>query len=165
LFFVIIYIIQYLIDRKEESFTMNRATISIILLIVSLILLVIYGADVFTASAASSEGMRGRGFLPFEEEVRGGAFGGGAVIMSIIAFIIFKNIRSKTISSLLFVNGGLIIAGIIITIFQASASSEDIGGMELTVSLTLLLGAILIGFGVWKVISDRKILSSRQQPS
>jgi hypothetical protein len=164
LFFVIIYITQYLIDRKEESFTMNRATISIILLFVSLILLVIYGADVFTASAASSEGMRGRGFLPFEE-VRGGAFGGGAVIMSIIAFIIGRNIRSKTISSLLFVNSGLIIAGIIITIFQASASSEDIGGMELTVSLTLLLGAILIGFGVWKIISDRKILSSRQQPS
>jgi hypothetical protein len=144
---------------------MNRATISIILLIASLILLVAYGADVLTASATSSEGIRGRGFLPFEEEVRGGAFGGGAVIMSIIAFVIGRKVRSKAISSLLFVNGGLIIAGMIITIFQTSASSEDIRGSQLTVIFTLLLGLLLIGLGVWKLITDRKILSSRQQSS
>jgi hypothetical protein len=144
---------------------MNRATISIILLIASLILLVAYGADVLTASTTSSEGIRGRGFLPFAEEVRGGAFGGGAVIMSIIAFVIAREVRSKAISSLLFVNGGLIIAGMIITIFQTSASSEDIGESQLTVIFTLLLGALLIGLGVWKLVSDRKILSSRQQPS
>ena len=144
---------------------MNRATISIILLIVSLILLVIYGADVLTASINSPAGLRGKGFLPFEEEIRGGAFGGGAVIMSIIGFIIGRKEPSKAISSLLFINGGLIIVGIIITIAQASVSSEDIGGMERTVGSTILLGAILIGLGVWKTMHDKKIMSSKKESS
>ena len=95
---------------------MDKVAISMILLIVSLILLVIYGADVLTASINSPAGLRGKGFLPFEEEIRGGALGGGAVIMSIVGFIISRKEPSKTISSLLFINGGLIIVGIIITI-------------------------------------------------
>src|ERR671924_1853227 len=118
---------------------MNRLAISMSLLIVSLILLVIYGADVLTASSNSPAGIRGKGFLPFEEVIRGGAFGGGAVIMSIIGFIIGRKEPSKAISSLLFINGGLIIVGIIITIAQANLSSEDIGGMERTVGSTILL--------------------------
>jgi hypothetical protein len=144
---------------------MNRAAISIILLIVSLILLVIYGADVLTASINSPAGLRGKGFLPFEEEIRGGVLGGGAVIMSIIGFIIGRKEPSKAISSLLFINGGLIIVGIIITIAQASLSSEDIGGMESTVGSTILLGAILIGLGVWKTMHDKKIMSSKKESS
>ncbi|MDF2770313.1 MAG: hypothetical protein K0S91_3151, partial [Nitrososphaeraceae archaeon] len=67
---------------------MDKVAISMILLIVSLILLVIYGADVLTASINSPAGLRGKGFLPFEEEIRGGALGGVAVIMSIVGFII-----------------------------------------------------------------------------
>jgi heme/copper-type cytochrome/quinol oxidase subunit 3 len=143
----------------------NKVVISIVLLSISLIFLVIYGADVLTASINSPSGLRGKGFLPFEEEIRGGVFGGGAVIMSIIAFIIGRKEPSKTISSLLFINGGLIIIGIIITIAQANASSENIRGMERTVSFTILLGAVLIGLGVVKTMHDKKIVSSKKESS
>jgi heme/copper-type cytochrome/quinol oxidase subunit 3 len=144
---------------------MNKVAISIVLLSISLIFLVIYGADVLTASINSPSGLRGKGFLPFEEEIRGGVFGGGAVIMSIIGFIISRKEPSKTVSSLLFINGGLIIIGIIITIAQANLSSENIGGMARTVSSTILLGAILIGLGVVKTIHDKKIVSSKKETS
>jgi hypothetical protein len=144
---------------------MDKVAISMILLIVSLILLVIYGADVLTASINSPAGLRGKGFLPFEEEIRGGALGGGAVIMSIVGFIISRKEPSKTISLLLFINGGLIIVGIIITIALANLSSEDTGDMERTAGFTILLGAILIGLGVWKVRDDKKIVSSKKESS
>jgi hypothetical protein len=144
---------------------MDKVAISLILLIVSLILLVIYGADVLTASINSPAGLRGKGFLPFEEEIRGGALGGVAVIMSIVGFIIGRKEPSKKISSLLFINGGLIIIGIIITIAQANASSENIRGMERTVSFTILLGAVLIGLGVVKTMHDKKIVSSKKESS
>jgi heme/copper-type cytochrome/quinol oxidase subunit 3 len=144
---------------------MNKVAISIVLLSISLIFLVIYGADVLTASINSPSGLRGKGFLPFEEEIRGGVFGGGAVIMSIIGFIISRKEPSKTVSSLLFFNGGLIIIGIIITIAQANLSSENIGGMARTVSSTILLGAVLIGLGVVKTIHDKKIVSSKKETS
>jgi hypothetical protein len=144
---------------------MNRVTISIVLLSISLILLVIYGADVLTASINSPSGLRGVGFLPFEEEIRGGVFGGGPVIMSIIGFIIGRKEPSNTISSLLFINGGLIIIGIIITIAQANLSSENTEGMERTVGFTILLGAVLIGLGVLKTMHDKKIVSSKKESS
>ena len=144
---------------------MDKVAISMILLIVSLILLVIYGADVLTASINSPAGLRGKGFLPFEEEIRGGALGGGAVIMSIVGFIISRKEPSKTISLLLFINGGLIIVGIIITIALANLSSEDTGDMARTAGFTILLGAILIGLGVWKIRDDKKIVSSKKESS
>jgi hypothetical protein len=144
---------------------MNKVAVSIVLLSISLIFLVIYGADVLIASINSHSGLHGKGFLPFEEAIRGGVFGGGAVIMSIIGFIIGRKEPSKTISSLLFINGGLIIIGIIITIAQANLSSENIGGMERTVSSTILLGAVLIGLGVVKTMHDKKIMSSKKETS
>jgi len=144
---------------------MKSVTISIILLIASLVLLAIYGADVFAASASSPEGIKGTGFLPFDEKVRGGVFGGVAVILSIIAFVIGRRESSKAIYSLLFINGGLIIAGIVMTIYLANVSSETTRGMLATAVSTLALGVILIGLGIWKALSDRKLLSREQQPS
>jgi hypothetical protein len=143
---------------------MHKATISIALLGVSLILLIIYGADVLSASIASPEGVGGKGFLPFEEQVRGIFFGGGAVIISIIAFIVGRKVSAKTIPILLFINGGLIIVGIIVTIVQANLSSEQIGGMGRTIGFTVLLGLLLIGLGIWKIISARRVLSKQQPP-
>ena len=121
------------------------------LLIASLILLIIYGADVAVASSSP----QGLGFLPFDEAIRGVAFGGGAVIMSIIAFVIARKEHAPIVSSLLFVNGGLIIAGMIALVAQGSVASESIG--------TILMGALLIGLGAWKLLSDRKLLITRRR--
>ena len=77
--------------------------------------------------------------------------------MSIIALVVSRKVPSKTISILLFVNGGIIVTGIIITVLLPNLSSEDIGGTERNV----ILGLLLTGLGIWKIISDRKILSKQ----
>ncbi len=141
---------------------MHDATTSIVLLGISLILLIIYGIDVLVASIASPEVLRGQGFLPFEEQVRGIVFGGGAVVLSIIAFIFSRTVPSKTTSILLFINGGLIVVGIIVTVLDSDISSEDIGSMGQTVGSTIILGLLLVGLGSWKIILDQRILSRRR---
>jgi hypothetical protein len=131
--------------------------VAIGLLIASLILLIIYGADVAIASSSP----QGQGFLPFDEAVRGIAFGGGAVIMSIIAFVIARKEYAPIVSSLLFVNGGLIIAGMIALVAQDSVASEDISETLRAIGPTIAMGALLIGLGAWKVLKDRRILTAR----
>ena len=143
---------------------MNKTTISVTLLGISLILLIIYGMDVLAASTTSPEGVMGQGFLPFGEQVRGIVFGGVPVAMSIIAFIISRKVPSIIVSVLLFINGGLIIVGIIVTVVQANFSSEEMANMGRTAGSTVLFGLLLIGLGIWKIISDRKVLSN-QHPS
>lgn len=136
---------------------MNKVSISIALLIASLILLIIYGADVLIASVSSEEG-----FLPFGEQVRGIIFGAIPVIMSIVAFIIARKVTSKAVSILLFVNGGLIIVGIVVTMIQAGPSA-DTGGMQRTVGFTSALGLLLIALGAWKAFRDKRAHTNQTQ--
>ena len=129
------------------------------LLIASLILLIVYGADVAVAAASPD----GEGFLPFDEAVRGGAFGGGSVVMSIIAFVIARKEYAPIVSALLFVNGGLIIAGMIALIAQGALASEDSSNTLRTIGPTTAMGGILIGLGAWKVVTDRKLVATRRR--
>jgi hypothetical protein len=137
--------------------------VAIGLLVASLILLIIYGADVMVASSSSNDRFaERRGFLPFDESVRGEAFGGGAVVMSIIAFVIARKEYAPAVSALLFVNGGLIIAGMIALIAQGSLASENSAGAMRTVSSTIGMGAILVGLGAWKAVIDRKVAAKKE---
>src|SRR6188472_4168028 len=112
-------------DYKFQS--MTRVKIAIALLVASLILLIIYGSDVF---------VKPRGFLPFGVAVRGGVLGGGAIVMSVIGFII---------------------AGLIALIGQgALASNNRSSAARTTIGSTIGLGAILLGLGIWKVMLDKK---------
>ena len=129
------------------------------LLIASLILLIVYGADVAVAAASPD----GEGFLPFDEAVRGGAFGGGSVVMSIIAFVIARKEYAPIVSALLFVNGGLIVAGMIALIAQGALASEDSSNTLRTIGPTTAMGGILIGLGAWKVVTDRRLLATRRR--
>lgn len=135
--------------------------VAIALLIASLVLLIIYGADVIVASSSQDNSVERKGFLPFNESVRGGAFGGGAVIMSIIAFVIARKEHAPAVCVLLFVNGGLIIAGMLALIAQGALNSEDSSGVMRTIGSTIGMGAILVGLGAWKAVSDRKAVSAR----
>lgn len=125
-----------------------RTKISIILLFISLVLLIIYGADVM-ASNASSDAKSG--FLHLNAAVRGGVLGGGAVILSIIAFAISFREKSVLVSVLLFINGGLIIAGMI-----GMAAAQDGAREGSTLYSTTGLGILLVALGVVKVIITRK---------
>jgi hypothetical protein len=129
------------------------------LLIASLILLIVYGADVAVAASSPDR----EGFLPFDEAVRGGAFGGGAVVMSIIAFVIARKEYAPTVSALLFVNGGLIIAGMIALIAQGALASQDSSGTLRTIGSTIAMGGILVGLGAWKFVADRKVLDTSRK--
>jgi hypothetical protein len=129
------------------------------LLIASLILLIVYGADVAVAASSPDR----EGFLPFDEAVRGGAFGGGAVVMSIIAFVIARKEYAPTVSALLFVNGGLIIAGMIALIAQGALASQDSSGTLRTIGSTIAMGGVLVGLGAWKFVADRKVLDTSRK--
>ena len=133
--------------------------IAICLLIASLILLIIYGADVAVASSSQDR----QGFLPFNEAIRGGVIGGGAVAMSIIAFVIARKEYAPSISVLLFVNGGLIIAGMVALIAEGALSSEGSSSAARTIGSTMAMGAILIGLGAWKLATDKKVAPTRRR--
>jgi uncharacterized membrane-anchored protein YitT (DUF2179 family) len=112
---------------------MHKATIAILLLGISLILLI-------------------------AERVQEIVFGGPAAIaMSIIAFVVSRKVASKTISILLLVNGVIIITGTAITIPQPNFSSEGMESRE----RNIILGLLLTGIGIWKTISDRKVISNQ----
>ena len=139
--------------------------VAIGLLIASLILLIIYGADVIIASASKAGSVgAGKGFLPFNEAIRGGALGGGAVIMSIIAFVIARKEYAPIVSALLLVNGGLIIGGMVALIAQGALASQNSSGAMRTISSTMAMGAILVGLGIWKAVKDRRIVT-RKEPA
>lgn len=122
--------------------------ISVILLFISLALLIIYGADVISSQATSNDGKSG--FLQLSPAIRGGVFGGGAVILSIIAFAISLREKSTLVVVLLLVNGGLIIAGMIgLAIQDEAAGSSTLYG-------TTGLGILLIALGVVKIFITRK---------
>lgn len=125
-----------------------KTKISVILLFISLALLIIYGADVIFAQSSSPDGKSG--FLQLDHAIRGGVFGAGAVILSIIAFAISFKERSSLVAVLLFINGGLIIAGMVGLAAQDGASESS------TLYGTTGLGVLLIALGVVKVFITRK---------
>ena len=138
------------------------ARIAIILLLISLGLLIIYGIDVMVASQSETDaitGGGGQGFLPLNEAVRGSIFGGGAVALSIIGFALGRKEPNKTIPILLFINGGLIILGLLILLAMANFEIDQ--KTIRTIGSTMLLGGILIGLGVAKIVIDKKKLNSK----
>ena len=125
-----------------------KTKLSIILLFISLALLIIYGADVISSQESSNDGKSG--FLQLSPAIRGGIFGGGAVILSIIAFAISLREKSTLVVVLLLINGGLIIAGMIgLTIQEPTTGSSTLYG-------TTGLGILLIALGVVKIFITRK---------
>lgn len=129
-----------------------KTKISIILLFISLALLVIYGADVISSKVASNDGKSG--FLQLNDAIRGGVFGGGAVILSIIAFVISLKEKSTLVSVLLFINGGLIIAGMIGLAVQGMV--QEGASNNSTLLGTTGLGILLIALGIAKIFITRK---------
>ncbi len=105
-----------------------------------------------------------RGFLPLSEAVRGSVFGGGAIAMSIISFVISRKEYSPIISALLLTNGGVLISIIMTEIFNGTSSSEltERGSSSnefVIIGSFIVIGAIvLIGIGILKLITDKKMV-------
>ncbi|HJT85574.1 MAG TPA: hypothetical protein VJ697_13920 [Nitrososphaeraceae archaeon] len=130
------------------------AKIAVILLLIALGLEITYGMDVIITSQSQRDSERG--FLPINEDARGTIFGGGAVVLSVIGFVVGRKEPSKAIPILLFINGGLIILGMIIVIFMPTLETKQ--DFMRTIGITMIFGGILIGLGIAKIIIDKKKL-------
>ena len=74
---------------------------------ISIVLLVLYGADVAVSMGNSDK----EGFLPLDDMQRGMGLGGPAIILPIIAFFISLREKSKGLGGLIVVSGILILIG------------------------------------------------------
>ena len=83
-----------------------KARLALGLVILSLFLLIVYGAD-----EGAKQGNEEGGFLHLDVMVRGIGFGGTAVVLSTVAFFISIKERATLVSILLLFNGVLIIIG------------------------------------------------------
>ena len=128
-----------------------KTKISIILLCISIALLIIYGIDV--AYSNLSPANVHQGFLKMSEAARGSAFGGGAVILSIVAFAISFKEKSNMIVVLLIVNGAIIVAGIAAVAVQGTGESSR--NTTATIYGTMGLGILLILLGIVKYLFCR----------
>ena len=113
-----------------------------IFVIASLILLLSYGTDVIL------ENFNEKGFLPLDTVTRGIIFGGIAVALSIIAFIISIREKSFFISTLLLINGMIITFNII-------KSSEN------AFIISIISGIIVTSLGIYKKIGFTNIRSGK----
>jgi len=74
---------------------------------ISIVLLVLYGADVAVTMGSSDN----EGFLPMDDIQRGMGLGGPAIILPIIAFFIALKEKSKGLGGLIIISGILILIG------------------------------------------------------
>ncbi|MEK6929655.1 MAG: hypothetical protein AABZ42_03175 [Thermoproteota archaeon] len=119
---------------------------------ISIILLVIYGADVIVGNGANA------GFLPFDAMTRGIAFGFPPIILSVIAFFISKKPPYKVLGIMLLVTGILVIIGGIISVTSAAETENSKRMMGEGGSLAVI-GAIIAALGVIKIRKSQPSVS------
>jgi len=107
---------------------------------ISIILLVIYGADVIVIMS------EGEGFIPLNGHERGVYFGIPPVILSFIAFFIPKRPRFKGLGMMFIVTGILIIIGGVLTLVMAG-ESENVERMIGEGGMLFVIGAIIAALG------------------
>ena len=112
---------------------------------ISIILLVIYGADVMAGGGGA-----GNGFLPFDAMTRGIGFGMPPIILSFIAFFTSKKPPFKGLGIMLIITGVLIIIGGIMSVTSISESENTArmigeGGALIAIGIVIsILGGIKI---------------------
>lgn len=120
---------------------------------ISIILLIIYGADVIVGGGGA-----GTGFLPFDAMTRGIAFGFPPIILSIIAFFISKKPPFKGLGMMLITTGILIIIGGAISATSA-AESENSTRMLGEGGSLIIIGTIIAALGVIKIRKSKTSVS------
>ncbi|MFQ5497754.1 MAG: hypothetical protein ACE5DU_07720 [Nitrosopumilus sp.] len=117
---------------------------------ISIILLVIYGADVMVGGGGANDG-----FLPFDAMTRGIGFGMPPIILSFIAFFIPKRPRFKGLGMMLIVTGILIIIGGAMSLGTA-AESENAARMAGEGGGLIGVGAIIAALGAIEIKKSSK---------
>ncbi len=112
---------------------------------ISIILLVIYGADALVGGGGA-----GDGFLPFDAMTRGIGFGFPPIILSFIAFFMAKKPPFKDLGIMLIITGVLILVGGAISI-SGSIESENAARMAGEGGSLIAIGAIIVALGAIKI--------------
>ncbi len=112
---------------------------------ISIILLVIYGADALVGGGGA-----GDGFLPFDAMTRGIGFGLPPIILSFIAFFMSKKPPFKGLGIMLIITGILIIIGGAVSI-AGSIESENAARMAGEGGGLIAIGAIIVALGAIKI--------------
>ena len=109
---------------------------------ISIVLLVLYGADVAVTMGSSDN----EGFLPMDDMQRGIGLGGPAIILPIIAFFIALKEKSKGLGGLIIISGVLILVGGIAMIATPAPEGVERNPIMLFAPaiIQLALGAIKI---------------------
>jgi len=111
---------------------------------ISIILLVIYGADVIVGGGGAGEG-----FLPFDAMTRGIAFGFPPMILSVIVFVKSKP-PYKVLGAMLLVTGILIIIGGVMSVVNAGNTGNP-ARMIGEGSSIIAMGGIISVLGLIKI--------------
>ncbi len=112
---------------------------------ISIILLVIYGADALVGGGGA-----GDGFLPFDAMTRGIGFGLPPIILSFIAFFMSKKPPFKSLGIMLIITGILIIIGGVMSI-SGSIESENAARMAGEGGSLVAIGSIIVALGAIKI--------------
>ena len=112
---------------------------------ISIILLVIYGADALVGGGGA-----GDGFLPFDAMTRGIGLGFPPIILSFIAFFMSKKPPFKGLGVMLIITGVLIIIGGAMSI-SGSIESENAARMAGEGGSLIAIGAVIVALGAIKI--------------
>ena len=112
---------------------------------ISIILLVIYGADALVGGGGA-----GDGFLPFDAMTRGIGLGFPPIILSFIAFFMAKKPPFKGLGVMLIITGVLIIIGGAMSI-SGSIESENAARMAGEGGGLIAIGSIIVALGAIKI--------------
>ena len=119
---------------------------SFVLAGISIVLLVIYAADV-------AVGVSGEGFLGSDHMARGIALGMPAIILPIIAFFISRKEKSSGLGIMLVISGILIIiGGIALFVLEPSPEAQESGRSIMERAAPLFAGgALIVALGAIKL--------------
>ncbi len=118
---------------------------SLVLSGISIILLIIYGADAMVGGGGA-----GDGFLPLDAMTRGIGLGMPPIILSFVAFFISKKPPFKGLGIMLIVTGALIIIGGVIFLVGAG-ESENLARMAGEGGGLIVIGVIITALGGIKI--------------
>jgi len=116
---------------------------------ISIILLIIYGADAIVGGGGA-----GDGFLPLDAMTRGIGLGMPPIILSFVAFFISKKPPFKGLGIMLIVTGALIIIGGAIFVVGA-AETENLARMAGEGGGLIAIGIIIAALGGIKIKKSR----------
>ena len=138
----------------------TRKIASEVLVSVALALLIIYILDVGVSMLNNSDG-----FLPLSAKERGMIFGGGSIILFVIAFGIGINVASRLLTVLLIIGGAIMGTTVLISSFvvptqgsNSMNSSSDSGQAQILAPQfigIIVIGYIIMGMGILRMLRKK----------